>query len=608
MRFCVLPIDPSTPLRATLCVVCLVVSLATAQPVRDTFWLTMDDSVQIDCTTFMPQDSPPGGFPGIVFVHGLGGSKTSCEAMAQTYAGYGYVTLAYSVRGQGRSTGKSTLFSWRERQDLAAVVAWVAALPNVNDTLLGVQGLSQGGFHSWYAGIDNLPGVRAVAPENAVPHIEQSFTRYGCYNYTIMNMWNYSSAVRIDTIAVPLKRLMLADDYDSVALVVADGRSVDSTQVAASSAAYQMAGAWHDHAFYHTRFPGALNVAPPHSVMYLGACWHGAEFPPQEFAFRDTLRQNFFAERLKGEDRGLDTVGPGILALGPDWNHMEFQTWPPPGLTYVDYWLHADTSVSLQPPDAQDSFARLELKRTNQAYTWESAVANRFQSTRGAFERNRTVFCTEPLAEPLTLLGAPWADIWAKGPVPRKQITLQVYDQPPSGSPTYLTQVTLGKRDNPDSTAWDNLAGEFAPVGWVIAAGHRLRVDWAAINVTLTDTSLWWIPYWDADGWLTLGLDSLHPARISVPILLPVGVEETPNAKRQTTNAATIVRGVLFLEGDCPRTGIVPKTALLDATGRKVIELRLGENDVSCLAPGVYFVQSAIGNRNSSIGKVIVAR
>ena len=73
---------------------------------------------------------------------------------------------------------------------------------------------------------------------------------------------------------------------------------------------------------------------------------------------------------------------------------------------------------------------------------------------------------------------------------------------------------------------------------------------------------------------------------------------------------ATFVRGVLRLEGDCPRTGTVPKTALLDATGRKVLGLRPGMNDVSGLAPGVYFVRSVSGVERmpSSVTKVVLTR
>jgi hypothetical protein len=68
------------------------------------------------------------------------------------------------------------------------------------------------------------------------------------------------------------------------------------------------------------------------------------------------------------------------------------------------------------------------------------------------------------------------------------------------------------------------------------------------------------------------------------------GVEE----RRQPTanglrHAPSVVRGVLLL-GDCPRTGTVPK-ALLDISGRRALDLHSGANDVSHLAPGVYFLR-----------------
>jgi predicted acyl esterase len=607
--------------------VLLTAGLALAQPVRDTLWLTMDDSVRIDCTRFTPQGTPPpDGFPGIIFVHGLGGSKSDCEPGAQIYAGLGYVTLCYSVRGQGRSTGKSMLFSWRERRDLAAIAAWLAALPNVNDTLLGVAGVSQGGFHSWYAGIDHLPGVKAVEPDNAVPHKEESFTRYGCYGITITYEMNYSSSVRIDTVAVPLRRLMRADKYDSVQLVVSDGRSFDSTEVASASAAFLMSGAWHDHCFYHDKFPGALNVAPPHSMMYLGTGGHASEYIASEYAFRDSLRRWFFGERLKGENHRLDTIGPGVVSLGPDWQHIEFTTWPPSGLTYEDYWLHSDGSMTAGEPSGLDSFARLEHRRTNPAYTWDSAVTAVFRTTSGAFLRGRVSFRTAPLAQTVRVLGIPWADIWAKGPVPMKQISLQLYDEPPAGAPTYLAQISLGQRNNPDSTAWDNLAGEFAPIGWTIAAGHRLRIDWATINQTLTDTTVWRIPYWNANGMLTLGLDSLHPARVSIPVLTASGEEET----RKHADAATrgritpdvwpnpsrgVVRLLLAANGSRPGSGnAVLSVAVHDASGRLVQRVVIPSStlhtphwlDLRVLPDGIYFLSPA--EDPSSRAKVVLRK
>ncbi|MEO0077950.1 MAG: hypothetical protein ABIK86_03010 [candidate division WOR-3 bacterium] len=62
-----------------------------------------------------------------------------------------------------------------------------------------------------------------------------------------------------------------------------------------------------------------------------------------------------------------------------------------------------------------------------------------------------------------------------------------------------------------------------------------------------------------------------------------------PGEPGLTTRPPTIVRGVLHLEaGGEERKG---HGALLDATGRKVMDLQPGANDVRHLAPGVYFVR-----------------
>jgi len=49
--------------------------------------------------------------------------------------------------------------------------------------------------------------------------------------------------------------------------------------------------------------------------------------------------------------------------------------------------------------------------------------------------------------------------------------------------------------------------------------------------------------------------------------------------------------------------------ALLDASGRKVFDLKPGANDVSQLAPGVYFVRTAMnGQGPGSADKVVIAK
>jgi hypothetical protein len=86
------------------------------------------------------------------------------------------------------------------------------------------------------------------------------------------------------------------------------------------------------------------------------------------------------------------------------------------------------------------------------------------------------------------------------------------------------------------------------------------------------------------------------------------GIAEAPNKGVQTANRLpTIVRGVLFLPDASSRK---PHAAsLLDISGRRVMDLRPGANDVPGIAPGVYFVR-AVSRELSAAGcqKVVVTR
>jgi hypothetical protein len=96
------------------------------------------------------------------------------------------------------------------------------------------------------------------------------------------------------------------------------------------------------------------------------------------------------------------------------------------------------------------------------------------------------------------------------------------------------------------------------------------------------------------------------------------GIEEgrpTHDAGRMTLYAGpTIVRGILELPGgsDFPvaksRGLETSPTFLLDIAGRKVLDLHPGPNDVSRLAPGVYFVQRKLKQQAQSVSKIVVTR
>jgi hypothetical protein len=88
------------------------------------------------------------------------------------------------------------------------------------------------------------------------------------------------------------------------------------------------------------------------------------------------------------------------------------------------------------------------------------------------------------------------------------------------------------------------------------------------------------------------------------------GVAEAPNVDVQEARSQpSVVRGVLFL---LPSSGLKRSASnvLLDVSGRKVMDLRPGANDVRALVPSVYFVRRAPGVERdaSSVIKLVIAK
>jgi hypothetical protein len=109
---------------------------------------------------------------------------------------------------------------------------------------------------------------------------------------------------------------------------------------------------------------------------------------------------------------------------------------------------------------------------------------------------------------------------------------------------------------------------------------------------------------------LRQGTVSYNPIIVQKVPVGPPGIEASERQLERSPAIATFVRGVLFLRGDRE-----PKAqecvTLLDASGRAVMNLKPGPNDVRTLAPGVYFVREGGVSREqggAGIRKVVIAR
>ncbi|WP_373865912.1 alpha/beta fold hydrolase [Pseudonocardia asaccharolytica] len=122
--------------------------------------------VSLDTTLYLPETTPA---PAVLVAHGFGGDKTSVDADARDLAARGFVVLAWTARGFGASTGRIALDSPdHEVADARQLVDWLSTRPEVvrdgpGDPRVGVTGGSYGGALSLLlAGYDRR--IDALAP------------------------------------------------------------------------------------------------------------------------------------------------------------------------------------------------------------------------------------------------------------------------------------------------------------------------------------------------------------------------------------------------------------------------------------------------------------
>src|SRR5438132_6464427 len=126
----------------------------------------MSDGTSIAYDLYEPDGAAPaGGWPGVVVLHGLGGSKESMAPIAQVFASKGYAALAYTARGHGTSTGNVGLAGPDEVGDERALLAFFEGLPEVSNTNVGGWGISYGGGETWNGLVAGIPYKAAAVVE-----------------------------------------------------------------------------------------------------------------------------------------------------------------------------------------------------------------------------------------------------------------------------------------------------------------------------------------------------------------------------------------------------------------------------------------------------------
>lgn len=91
--------------------------------------------------------APAQALPGILFVHGWGGSQEQDLARAREAAGLGSVCLTFDLRGhEPDSVLRHSVTREQNLADLVAAFDWLARQANIDAASIGVVGVSYGGY------------------------------------------------------------------------------------------------------------------------------------------------------------------------------------------------------------------------------------------------------------------------------------------------------------------------------------------------------------------------------------------------------------------------------------------------------------------------------
>ena len=102
-------------------VIALIASGRASAFTRQDLMLHMDDGVDLAATLYEPSGAPPPqGFPAIVMLHGIGGTRQELDPIAQQWA-QTFAVLTFDARGHGGSGGLVTVDGPREIAD----TSWV---------------------------------------------------------------------------------------------------------------------------------------------------------------------------------------------------------------------------------------------------------------------------------------------------------------------------------------------------------------------------------------------------------------------------------------------------------------------------------------------------
>jgi fermentation-respiration switch protein FrsA (DUF1100 family) len=280
---------------------------------------TMDDGVVLGTTLYLPDGTPPAaGWPGIVMLHGLGGSRQDTNTWAEQYfVPQGYAVLTYDARGQGSSGGLVGIAGPREIADLRAIFTTFAARADVDDARIGAWGISYGGGQTWLGAVAGIPFAAIETVETWTDLYGALFPQNLAKSGIVAGFLNGIAPGRLDPQYAFLKDDALhGTDLPRIRDLAASRSSLP--QLGSLRTPVFMLQGRRDFAFGLDQAFQAYARLPGPKRLYIGDHGHApSTFPAADTPHAMTEAREWFDRFLKGMPNGIDTRPPVELASDP---------------------------------------------------------------------------------------------------------------------------------------------------------------------------------------------------------------------------------------------------------------------------------------------------
>ena len=517
--------------------------------------LTFSDGYKTLANVLVPDVAPgPCGWPLLVLVHGLSGSRNTASLEAGALVTQGYVVIQYDVRAQGDARANnpskhSTLWALDEWIDMADAIDWVAARypGKVDKDRVAVFGDSQGGVHAWAAAAysgktlppnsrrTKFPKIVCVAARFFSPDPIAEFVPDGTAFHARLLPFAFKATNPIVSLD-PAYRKKLARyiDNDDPAGCAAWLRSIPGKDfvggLATSKVPVLSLQAWQDTWGPANRALAAMATMPKTTPrrLYMTTGEHGTPLNLNQTLRRVFLTETWFRRHLK---RGLEPAEKGppfVTALMPTganysdptslWRHRDEGAFPATESREQRYYLRFSGKLTTSKPGAGEALDVVD-NQVAASYDARAFEANpRLASVVKKIPLSSIAYSTAPLAADLEFGCVPKVSVYARPNASKFLVAARLSVVSPNNKLRVLATGAIGIRQKAGPVP-QRVVFSLSPTAFVVPAGHRLRVEIRNLDLQmpLNVESFRRAPFFNSST-VRLEHTKLHPSWIALSV------------------------------------------------------------------------------------------